>query len=437
MFRSNMISGEPEFHSPPNDNFGLISEEEATYNANLTPMGGGGYSYDTTQRFQQLYQQEQLRGNYPTMSGFEQFMTAPGYYAGNNQGQPLPPGANPVLTMFGPNSGMANSDQPFYGLGGGQQLQERVVRVPGYSPGGEMMPPADIEEKIAQLQLEMEIELDEAYQEKLNRQKEFFERTGGVSYNYYNTPTFGAYYNDPVIIGKYRKIIEGLRNEAIEKRSSLNRHLSKLCHNFTGNEISDEDIDKVYADKFVTVSVQDQQYDYTYDLLSKCKEYDPAEPYKRHFIEVSEKHNKYFNGGEADLTSFLNNAGEMLRDEALEKEVEKNRDAKGYYAQDGSFKNLLRRRVYERRTGQTLQENQPIPVHGENMLMASGLFPTLANSATLLEDGSLQINRPAWQGGTGQSPILIRNEMEENYEKNRDAFMKSIYQNDPRPGGGS
>mgnify|MGYP003308216738 CR=1 FL=1 len=55
------------------------------------------------------------------------------------------------------------------------------------------------------------------------------------------------------------------------------------------------------------------------------------------------------------------------------------------------------------------------------------MFPTLAGSSSLLEDGTLNITAPPWMQGVGGRQLVVDNQLEQHFEENRHKFLASIY----------
>lgn len=436
MYKYNVITGEPD-NSSPNDNFSVISEQEIANNAVLTPppQQGGEYFYDPNARYNNMmYQQPQQQMN-PYNNGI-------GMYYGYNQNpyyndgmygygqQPIGFVGNPAFQFM--QQQYPQFQNPYYQ----PQYQDQTYVIPGFNTGSNMLLPADAEERCDRLQTQMMMEQDQAYVDRLERQRTYYDRMGfGGGYNYYGLPYATAYYDDPGVTNKYRQIIDEMREEAIQARLDFNKNLSRLAHNYLYGEANEDDIDKIYSDRVVTIPASQIAQDYKQNMLANCVPVDNSAMYQTRAAEVTAAHDRYFNGGNVDLNGYFENVSLMRIDEALEQEKLRRRDGSGLYNQNGSYRALLRQKMIERKN---LKDNNGLMMPNfTGSLAPNGApgtnFPTLRECSTLLEDGSLQIIPPPWIGK--KDPVTISNQLEDSYEANRGRFIESIYQNNPRPGG--
>ena len=432
-------TGEPIADSPPNFPQSELSQAEIIQNANLTP-----YDYDPSQRMQQMQQQQMMYQQppiqmggcyYPGMYGYNNPMTQPGYnYQFNNfMNPPMPP------QQFG-GTPIGYAGNPAFQYMQAMDMQQQAYTpadytyfVPGFNTGSRVLLPADAQEMCDRLQVEMMMELEEANVARIERNKEYYAKMG-YGMNYYGTPWINNFYADPNIVSKYKKMIEDVKQEAMNARTNLNRNLSKLCHNYLDDEISEEDLDKIYSGHTVTVPGQQIQYDQKYAMLASLVPVDTSIAYQQHSAQVSAEYAKCFEEG-GDMNTFLRDCGRVIAADMEEQELHKRRDASNLYQQGGAYRTLIRQKLIEKHQKENGGGGITLPTLGgqqNNNIPMGGAFPTLQQSATMLDDGTLKISAPSW---LGNKQYVIQNTMEDEYEKNRNLFIQSIYRDNPRPGG--
>lgn len=409
-------SASPKSLSPPQPE---ISQQEVIQNAQL-------YNYNPVERL----------GFNPAMVGYNQ---QPGFtgFAGNPTLQymngfnfmnpPQQPGfaGNPALQYMNGNPAL----QYMNGFGvqmppQTQQYNDYTYYVPGLNTGSTLLLNEDAEDICAELQTQMMLELEEANIRRMEQQKSYYSSLG---YNYYGTPYVDQNYVDPAIINKYKKKIEDMREEAKQARTELNKKLSRLCHSYLGEEIDEDKLDEMYSGHVVTISAQEVKFRAEQARFDDLVPFDNSEMYRKHSAEVSNYYKEIFSES-TDMNSFFRDCGQLIAREMTEEENHKRRDMSTQYKQDGSYRQLIRRKLMERNA----QQNNGI-VPQQNNIPFGEQFPTLAQSATLLDDGSLSITVPPWVKNKGS---VVTNIQEDGYEVSRRKFIESIYNNDPRPGGG-
>lgn len=412
--RFDYYSGEPisspDFMSEQTTNMNIV-------NSNQQPQQ---YSYDPNLRYNQMQQQVYQPGSY----GYNQQIQQPQQYPYQIQQPFMNPPINPYQPQqpvgYQGNPAFAYMNQMNGGMGFGQplnlQFEDKVVHVPGFNPGSDVLLPADAEEICSKLQMEMMLEQEEAIEKRNERFQGYFNNNYG-GYNYYGMPYLNTWQDQSVTM-KYRRMIEDMRQEAADRRKSFNKKLSKLAHNYMGDDIKEEEIDQIYDGYTYTVPGS------TLRRESECNRFANMVPvsnqgnYVAHYNEV----NKFYNSvvdQNANMQEFLHQQGVLQSYYNLEDEMHRRRDASQYYQGD-SYKRFLRKAIRERngQSGESnLQNNQTGNING---------FPVLSNSAQMLEDGSLSITAPSWLGG-GQSHIQFNNELEQHFEENRHRFLQSIY----------
>jgi hypothetical protein len=415
-----------------------MSESEIIQNASF---GNPVYDYDPQQRMNQIQiqQPQQMYCNPAYMQPqynyqFNNYMNQPqsGFqgYAGN-----------PAFQYIQTN-GYGMQQNPY-------MVEDYNYTIPGFNTGSRELMPADVEETCNQLQTQMMMELEEANIARIEKQKSYYTSMGFNGSNYYGSPYMNTYYADPMIVNKYKQKIEAIKKEAREARTNLNKNLSRLCQNYLNGEIDEERIEEIYSDHLVTVPARDVQFEQKMQMLHSLVPVDTSAKYREHNARVSAEYSKYLTEG-SDMNTFLRECGELISAQRLEEEDHNRRDVNVYYQQDGAYKSFIRQKIKERHNaeqggGITLpnmgqlnsgqlnngQSNIGQLNTGENIPFGNA-FPTLNESAKLLDDGTLQISAPAW---LGNKDYVVKNTMEDDYEKNRQLFIQSIYRDNPRPGG--
>lgn len=400
-------TGSPQSLSPPSMG---MTEQEIINNATM-------YSYSPMER---------LGYNLASMGYNGQPITSP--YAGfMNPPQPQTsyagfPG-NPAFQF------MQNTNS--FGFQGFKpQYTDYSYSVPGFNTGSTLLLKSDAEEECNRLQEQMERELEESNIKRIEQQKSYYSSLG---YNYYGTPYVNQNYADPAIINKYKKKIDEMREEAEEARNSLYKNLSRLCSNISGEEIDEDRIEEIYSPHIVTIPAKDVEFMQGQRRFEDLVPFDNSEMYRKHDEDVSRQYREIFSESK-DTNTFLRDCGRLASMERLEEESHKRRDMSSLYKQDGSYRQLIRQKIIERNKA---ENNGDIVTQSSanqsNDIPFGSSFPTLSQSATLLDDGTLSISAPAW---LGDKKYIVSNLQEDEYEKNRQLFIQSIYRDNPKPNGG-
>lgn len=403
MNRYDYYSGEPrspEFASE-STNMSVITENVGQQQTQ--------YNYDPNLRYNQIQQQSQSVYQF---GGYGYNQQAP-YQSGPFMNPPINPYQQQNRIVGNP--AFAYMNQMNYGQPLNLSYEDKVVHVPGLNPGSEVLLPENAEEICNKLQMEMLLEQEEAIAKRNERFQGYFNNNYG-GYNYYGMPYMNSW-TDQTVNMKYRKIVDNMRQEAINRRKSFNKNLSRLAHNYLGDDISDDDIDNIYEGYNYTIpatSIRSQANQTRFANMV------PVET-QNHYIEHHNAMNKMYNNivdPNANMQQFLQQQGTLQSYYNLEDEMHRRRDASQYYQADG-YKHFLRKAVRERNGVQTnMSQNNNQPLNG---------FPVLGNSAQILEDGSLSISAPSWMGGS-VSHIQFNNELEKHFEENRSKFLQSIYE---------
>lgn len=418
MYKYDYYSGAPVIEGAPEQ----MSQEEIVQNANL-------YDFNANARMSQMIQMQQ-QAQYP--------MGSVGYYS-----NPVPPNfMNPPIIGGSQESGfqgfVGNPAFSYMNAMGMQnpymnqpQYQDQTIFIPGFNTGSRLLLPSDAEDLCDKLQTEMMMEQEEAYVQRVERQKNYYQNLGYTGSNYYGMPYAYSYYNDPTITAKYKKLIEDMKQEAIEARNNLNKNLSRLSRSFIYGECDETEIDQLYEGRYITIPATVVQYNAEQAALSKMQVVDSSYLYQQHHAKVSEKYKIHFDDN-TDMNTFFEEIGQIIAEENLEEESHRRRDDSVLF--DGnSYRTLLRKKLIERNRTEGTNKQINLPGLGGTSIPMGGAFPTLSQSSKLLDDGTLQITAPSWLGNKQYS---IKNTMEDDYEVNRNKFLQSIYGNTPTPGNG-
>lgn len=403
MYHRDFYSGEP-VEVPP-------SFDQST---NMSTVIGGEpeYSYDPNTRYIQ--------------SGMSYQPASNGYYSGTPQpGFMNPPNRSPFAGSGNPALSGGAPSFPIYQQPQYQQPppQDKIVHVPGFSPGGSIMLSPDAEEICDKMQMEMVAEQEEAIERRNKRFQGYFNNNYGN--NYYGMP-FMNNYADETVNTKYRQKINKMKQEAVERRRNFNKRLSHAVHNALGDNISEDQINTIYDGYDYTIPATQVQFDQKYDMLSGMIEVSNSGVYAEHSRKVSESYKQMVDpSNDTDMNTWLNNLGMVQTYYNLEEEYHSRRNVSQYYQGD-SYRRILRRSIAQRDGSTT-----------ENIPMGSD-FPVLNESADLLDDGTLSITVPDWiknKQYDGIEKLVVTNELEQHFEENRARFVQSIMNNDENGGG--
>lgn len=413
MNRFDFFSGQPVQQQAPMSGTNMSNQQVGGYQVGTITPGAYGY-------------------NQGPQNGFMNPYTGPAYTPQPNLQTPNFQGfaGNPALAMLQQNNMNGGGGLGFQPFGWNPyapqqpQYQDKVVHVPGLNFGSDVMFPSDIEERVEKLQLDMMVEQEEA---DLKRQKNFqgyFNANYGA-YNYYGIPYY-ANTMDQSVQNKYRQILMDMRQEAIQRRTNFNKHLSKLVHNFLGDGVTDEDIDRVYDGYTYTIPAAQFEEDAKQKELERFKPVSNRQMYIDHHNEVHKAIQGLVGDDNTTMNDFLRNQGILQTAFMLDEDLHRKRDTTRYYQED-SYKRFLRKAIMER-NGISPATGQPAPMtNGENIPFGRN-FPALNQASTVLDDGTLSISIPDHFGVRSDGrQIVMNNEMERHFAENRQRFLQSIY----------
>ena len=409
MNRYDFYSGEPV--SSPD----FISQN-TTNMSNIVENTGQNiqYNYDPNMRYSQMMQQQNIYQpggygyNQPMYNPYQQqvpFMNPP-----INPYQQQVPYGNGAGFVGNPAFAYMNQMNNFQPLN--LNFEDKVVHVDGFNTGSSILLSPDAEDICNKLQMEMMLEQEEAIEKRNERFQGYFNNNGYN--NYYGMPYMSTWQDQSVTM-KYRRMIDDMRMEAVEKRKKFNKKLSKLAHNYLNDNVSENDIDKIYDGYTYTIPGSTMKCQSECDRFSRMIPVSNQGAYINHYNEVSKFYNSIVPQN-CNMQEFLHQQGVLQTYYNLEDELHRRRDVSQFYQGD-SYKRFLRKAVRNRDGGQN-------NISQSNSQLSN--FPVLNNSAQILDDGSISISAPSWMGG-GQTHIQLNNELEQHFEENRHRFLQSIY----------
>lgn len=401
------ISGSPEYLSQY-ENIGTnIPTQSFGYNQQPMVNPPQGFSYDPNLRFNSM---EPNMGYQPT-----------DFNTGWNYNRPQQPQAvgNPAFQLINSNPALQQQYQ--------QQQQDQVVHVDGFRPDNSVyLYPADIADQLEQLEQDMYVELIEEQEELQSRYQGYFNNNPG--YNYYGMSYLGGYYGGGNVQRKYQQKLEEIQQQAIERRNKLNKTFSRICHNVVGDDITDEQIDQIYAGYSYTIPARNVQEQSKIDYFSKMQPCSNAGYYQQQELNYRKLHEKYISP-DATVEEFSEQANDLLREYELEEERHRRRNGSQYFQEDG-YRRVLRNSIIRRkREKQGLSAEQvqgQNPYFNQQVNNMNDLFPIL-DGWNITDDGTLSIRAPEFEAKDNVFKQEALNNMQNVYEENRQRFLASIY----------
>lgn len=403
--------------------FGAYAYDPAT--RSMMNPGGYGYNPGVSPNFM----------NPPVPPGI--IYTAPGYGIG---APPSPYGnIQPTYNIYKP-----TVPNPAFQMNGlYQQYQQPQVptsyHIPGINIGGEYMPPADFEKRISELEMEYynKIINQQAQAEVNAAANNIYSYGYNGGYNYYGMPFYNQYQYSAADL-ELRRAVEAMQNEAKENRMAFNMHISKLVHNFNGDNISDEQIRERYSGKDVDIPQQSgiistpQDY-WEIGRFYNVEPFDNSQQYRDHFIRVREEFSKII-PPDSNLKDTFDNMGIVAAQYEMEEELHRRRDGGNLYDNsDNTYKRLIRKKAQERyaaEKGISLSKTGAV-IPNFNAQQAKQNFisnsPTLSNCATLQDDGTLNVSlKLPCNVGSHAGQIYSVNSQESLYDGKRERFNQFL-----------
>jgi hypothetical protein len=315
-----------------------------------------------------------------------------------------------------------------------QPVKDQVVFVDGYSPYGKGLLPEGIEAQCDQLQMDMMLEQEKVMAEREKRIQGYYINNGYYNgYNYYGMPYMNTM--DQGVYNRYIAQVRDLANQAIQRRSDFNKNISRLVHKIVGDDISEEEIDRIYDGYSYTIPGTKVQEYQIQDKLDRLVPVDNSAYYQQQFDNVSRMYRSLM--PETDnLNEWLHNCGYLILEDKMEEHIHNMKDASRFYTPD-TFHMFLRRYAKEN----NIQKNQEqvvqdlkggnissLPTNRDEaarLLFGNQVAAEMASFREKLEGGYVPIGPPN-QAGT---PVVMTDELENEFELRRGAFVNSIFNN--------
>jgi hypothetical protein len=404
------------------------------------------YVFDANQRMARMQQMQPQQPMY-YQPGFGYNMNIPTYppqpqYPYYNQ-MPAFPMNQPVYPQpmgggyMGPGVGnpafaymQQNQMNPYgYQYGAPQQMQfqyeDKVVNVPGFNTGSDVMLTADAQDICDRMQVDMMVDQEEAIAKRMSHFQGYF-NYNQYGYNYYGTPYVNMY-EDQSVTARYRQKISDMRQEAVQRRMKFNKNLSKLVHNYLNDGTTDDEINKVYDGYSYTIPGAKIKSDQEQARMDRLVPVSNQNAYVNHFNEVKQMMDNIVNP-KGNMQDFLHDQGMFQIYINLEEELHRRRDDGRLYNKD-AYKVFLRRAIRER---------QGLPPDPKENIPMGAAFPTLNECGRIMEDGTLSISAPSWirsNNGSGiMNGIETKDSLEQHFEENRHRFLQSIWAQDQDSG---
>ena len=312
------------------------------------------------------------------------------------------PGYNPYTPQPNPAFGMGNQYI---------QAKDVTVNIPAYNPwGSEYLLPANFEKEVFELQWKYWVE-QQQHQAAAQIRQPVYGQPNYYGWSNYSTPYM---YNNTG--NQYIEKIKEIKDKARQERIDLNVELSRLAHNYLGQEFDEDKIRELYTGKTVTIPGITNIDIYDDNRLRNLIPFDNSQAYREHDAKVSAEFRKRVSP-DADMNTCFENLAMVNYDYEMEDELHRRRrDLKSSY-DSNTYKTLIRQKVFDEMDPSTQVRDM------KTNLLGSGMFPTLSQNARLADDGTLKITYSYNQN----QPIMNMNESQYQQEKARfNAFLNSI-----------
>lgn len=448
MRQEDFYTGEPiNQGSPPNFS---NDELEAAQNASF-----GQYYYSADSRFMNppIYNQYQQYNNYqyPNQQYVQQ---QPNY----GLGSPYRYDAfgNPIY-----NYGYQQQyyQQPQYYQMYQQQVQQPTTyHIDGWNiTGSEYLYPSDIEEQIYQLQKKLvDSYLDnEARREVDNISNPYY--FGGMNYNYYGVPFYNQYQNNGIIM-EYNQALQKIQEEARENNIQLNMSLLRWAWKNSGmGEPDEKKIEEICRGRDVQIEQTFIDCGYTQKeyidqiRFSNLVPFDNSQMYRDAYDSLDREIRQYI-PADGNASNCYDKLGILLSKWELEDEEHKRRNGSAHYNGDIYVYFIKRSKMerYAKEKGIILDASskEAQVTNFANNFDANDIrkkaleqLPTLNESATIAEDGTLHITCNF--GSHAGETYSVHNSQEAEYDEKRERFGRFIdsipgviYQNNHEGGNG-
>lgn len=326
-----------------------------------------------------------------------------------------------------------------------QQPQDQVVHVPGYNPfGSNGMLLTNAEEICDKLQVDAMLDNEKAIAKREQHIQGYFNNNyGGYSYynNFYGIPYYTNNY-DQGVYNNLRSKLQEMANEAIQRRIDFNKNLSRMVHGYLGDNVEEEQIDKLYDGYTYTIPGASVIEYAKQDELARYVDFDNSTYYQQLDAQVSAMYHSIAPSGR-NMNEFLADAGMLIMEDKLEQKYHNQRDGSRLYNTD-TYHRYLRKYALENelkmKQDKVLNEVkngnfEHLPtdrIGAAKFLFGDEVAKGLADFQQKLANGPniptqpIQPIGPQNQFGT---PVIMTDEEEADFEMRRHAFLQSIYEN--------
>ena len=428
MIREETFMGELVSPSSPQ-----ISESEVISNASF-----GKYDYDPGVRSMQFAYPGQY--GYNNNNGFAQYMNPP------------PIGNNPGMPAFGgigmmPNPAFTWQQRMYQQQSMFQEPQQLKSFIKPVGINGEYLPPADFEQRLSDLMRDYWVrEQEEDVERRMQSQQSYGYNNSWNGYtNYFGTPYYNPYYGYNSLQREVSQLIEDMKAEAREARIEFNKRISRVAHKFAGEPVDEAMLDERYRGKYIEtpgysgVTVQDLSEQVR---LQNMKPFDNSGAYRQFQEKVSTEFREIIPNNMGLVDTFRNMGVVQAKYDLEEEKTRRKNGALLYDSNNGTYRYFVRAKAaqrYAEKHGLT-QANMVMPSSSAPTSGGIGSeFPTLQESARLLDDGTLNIT---CNFGSHKGEVYsVKNSQEKQYEENRERFQRfynsipgSIYLTNPNDG---
>lgn len=420
----------PSFQNPNVINTGPTAESEAASMASF-----GKYDYDPSTRQAIATTPVQLGGYGGQFNPFPNGgigAPPPQYGYGYNYGYNPYMNPQPTYNFYRP-YGMYQ--QPQYQQ---QRYQQPTTyHIPGINISGEYMPPSDYQERITEMEMEyFSRQQDIDARQTVDRQNSVYGYGNGFGYNYYGIPYFNPYqYN--ALNNEFQSKIKAMQDEARENRLQFNMQISKLAHNFSGQNISDEDLRERYTGKTVDIP---QAYIQTPDEYREQYRYrnmvpfDNSQAYRDHRTKIQKEYSDII-PADSNLKDTFSKMGIIASNWEMEEEMHRRKNAGALYNSGDSYKYFVRQKAaerYAREKGINVPQGNTSIMSQFNAQSIRNNYinnnPVLSQTANLADDGTLNVSLslPCNVGNHKGETYSVHNSQEAEYEEKRQRFGRFL-----------
>ena len=431
MIREETFMGELVNPSSPQ-----ISESEAISNASF-----GKYDYDPGNRMMQFA----TPGQYGYNEGFNRYMNPPAIgIGGNPYNMPAFGGApNPAFQY---NPAFSWQQRLYQQQSMFQEPQQLKSFIKPVGINGEFLPPADFEQRLSDLVREYWVRQEEEdVERKLKSQQQYgYGNAWGGYTNYYGTPYYSPYYGYNALQQEVSQLVEEMKSEAREARIAFNKQISRVAHKFAGETVDEAQLDERYRGKYVEtpgyagVTVQDLTEQVR---LQNMKPFDNSGVYRQFQEKVSTEFREIIPNNMGFVETFRNMGVVQAKYDLEEEKTRRKNGALLYDSNSGTYRYFIRAKAAQRYAEKHGIPNDQIKTPSSSVPTGgiSDDFPTLQESARLLDDGTLNIT---CNFGSHKGEVYsVKNSQERQYEENRERFQRfynsipgSIYLTNPNDG---